>query len=808
MAWEGIEDIINRIPIGIAVVETRKKKIPFLSSSLSYGRWLGISAYDAENATYILRSANAFLLHTLHISGSLKGGMDFSRIMEKYVYKDDLELVRKTICDAFLQKTTCDFRLCMEDDKRYWIEMEGEPIEEECGGRLASFRFLNITERKSKEISFIEELDYMERHGGSNMLSKGRYNLSRNTVMNYSVFGDEALSVSDRETYDNAMLRLIGMIMDEKDRAAVKQVLLRGNLLEAFDRGETHFEMKYRRWQNSGAPIWILKICDTFRVPYTDEIECFVCSYDVTEKTMTENIISRMSELEYDYFGLINVQNGTFTVFRSTSDFRYADFRRPVDYNFAMENKIRSNQQITDHSESIHALSLETVRGELSKSGIYRYSCGFYDRDGSERWTNYQFCYLNPLGEEILFLESDITAQKKQEAEKTEQMNRILSSREKAVEAKSSFFSSMSHDLRTPLNGVIGFTDMAIKETDAAKKQIYLGKIKLSCNLLLDLVNDTLDISRIDSGKMVLEPEVLDEKNLVDSVLTALKPSADLKKISMECSIPAEINGKVYGDRVKLQKIMLNILSNAIKYTPEGGYILFKLERLAGSADGMTRRLTIRDNGIGMHPDFIRKMYEPFSQEHRPEAANVIGTGLGLSIVKRITDMMGGTIQVESTVGRGTSFVVLLPLQETDQAWAEKERSGPETENLKGKVVLLCEDNYLNREIAEYVLKEKGIRVVSAGDGAEALGLYRGSAPGTFDAILMDIHMPVMDGYEASQAIRSLRRPDAAGIPIIAMTADAFPEDVDKAIQAGMNAHITKPIDTSRLSAILSKFIR
>lgn len=382
--------------------------------------------------------------------------------------------------------------------------------------------------------------------------------------------------------------------------------------------------------------------------------------------------------------------------------------------------------------------------------------------------------------------------------EQDQHLREALDAADKANEAKSVFLSSMSHDLRTPLNGIIGYTALALYEKDADKKQDFLEKIQSSGNLLLDMVNDTLDLSRIESGKLVLKPEAVDGKKYWEEIVAAMEPSAIVKGITLVKEPATWPEQMVMMDRLQTKKILLNIISNAIKYTPNGGQVYINVEALEPPVKGCSRRITVADTGIGMSNEFMARMFEPFTQEHRSELTNITGTGLGLAIVKRIVDFMGGNITVESTLHKGTRFIVDLPLRVWDKEGDFKQHEAEEVkvvnDALANRRILLCEDNYLNAEIAQLLLKNKGVIVDWAKDGQEGVNTFASSAPGYYDLVLMDIRMPVLDGLQATQAIRNLDRPDAGTIPILAMTADAFEETIQSAKQAGMNAYITKPI--------------
>jgi len=317
-------------------------------------------------------------------------------------------------------------------------------------------------------------------------------------------------------------------------------------------------------------------------------------------------------------------------------------------------------------------------------------------------------------------------------------------------------------------------------------------------------VNDTLELSRIESGKMVLQTAPVRGRDLWQAVLTSVEPAAREKGVHLAADTSRYPNEAVMVDQVKMQKIFLNLLSNAVKYTPAGGTVSFDVQAIDPPVQGRTRRIVVEDTGIGMSSGFLPRMFEPFAQEHRPESAGVSGTGLGLSIVKRIVDLMGGTIEVQSAVGAGTRVTVELPVATAGAAVPRTSGRAPAV-RLAGRRVLLCEDNYLNTEIAVLLLKDKGIAADCAQNGRQGVDLFRAAPAGTYDAVLMDIRMPEMDGYQAARAIRALDRLDARVVPIIAMTADAFEEDMRRAREAGMNGFVSKPIEPNRLFSELEQ---
>jgi signal transduction histidine kinase/AmiR/NasT family two-component response regulator/ABC-type amino acid transport substrate-binding protein len=405
--------------------------------------------------------------------------------------------------------------------------------------------------------------------------------------------------------------------------------------------------------------------------------------------------------------------------------------------------------------------------------------------------------------------------QRKHYIESLEQSNRKLEDAnaglEKAGHARDIFLSSMSHDMRTPLNGIIGFLNFAIETKNMEKREEYLKKARSSADIMLDLVNDVLDLSKAVSSKMQLRPENFNALELFNEIVDSVRPMVSEHNIELTTEFSDEIPHYVYADRLRSQQLALNLLSNAVKYTPDGGKVHFAINRTKPDENGCNMVLQVKDNGIGMSKEFQEHMFEPFAQEHSSRAYEVQGTGLGLAIVKEIVELMHGKIEVCSQPDKGTEFTVRLPIIETniDGEVIEDSTSAPTPFDIgifRGKRVLLAEDNTINAEIATTLLRERmEMAVDTVNDGKAALDVFAASDADYYDAILMDIRMPVMNGIDATRAIRALQRWDADRVPIIAMTADSFPEDVARCQDAGMNAHVSKPINPDNLMQTMAK---
>ena len=391
--------------------------------------------------------------------------------------------------------------------------------------------------------------------------------------------------------------------------------------------------------------------------------------------------------------------------------------------------------------------------------------------------------------------------------QENEQLEARLSAAEEASKAKTFFLSNMSHDIRTPLNAIIGYTTLANGEgVTLEEKSGYIDKIGIAGRQLLDIVNDVLDMSRIESGKFILEPTCVNLENCAREVCDLVRVQLEAKKIRL--SLSCDISHKwVLCDKVMMDRAVMNLLCNAGKFTEENGSVSLQLKELAGSEGTGRYEIRIKDTGIGMSREFVERLFVPFERERTSTVSKIQGTGLGLAITKSIVDMMGGDISVQTEKGKGTEFTITVDFPLAEPAEEICSCEGEEV-SFEGLRALLVEDNMINMEIAQMLLDQAGFVIETAENGKIALEMTAASEPGYYDVILMDIQMPVMDGYTAAQAIRALPDPGLAGIPIIAMTANAFQEDIKKAEEAGMNGHIAKPLDIPDMKATLQRVLK
>ena len=611
----------------------------------------------------------------------------------------------------------------------------------------------------------------------------------------------------------STLLSAASQIADAEQRREFLRCCSHEGMLRLFRNGRRDMLLEYRR-AVGGELLWVSTRIILMAEPSSGDVLAFFYTRDISEQKKSEQITRLTLEKNCDYVALLNVAKGTLK-FRSISqeEARYrTGWKRNAENDYEENTRASLDRYFSGEEAGKPAgqISLEKIALNLEKASEYSVT---YDRsapDGTVRRKQVQYRWLDETKNEILVVQTDITAAYIQEQERTRQLQEALAAAEKANSAKTEFLSRISHDIRTPISAITNMTAFAKEDVDDRDKLLHdLSRIEASNTFLLSLINDVLDISKIDSGKIELHPEPYPYDEYIACIRSIFEPLCQEHGQTFRILDSGGASGHgVLVDRIRYNQIALNLLSNAVKYTPAGGTITYA-SHAEKRDDGMIRcSFEISDTGIGMSEEFQKSMFEPFTQEYdNPERQKLSsGTGLGLSIVKRLVDLMGGSIAVKSALGKGTRITVAftLPAAAPEQPAAAGAAAGPGAadERLSGRV-LLAEDNAINTEIAVRILDSLGIQADRAENGRQAAELFRASQPEQYRAVLMDIQMPVMNGYEATRAIRALDRPDAKTVPILAMTADAFEESVRAAAAAGMNGYITKPIEPRQLYAVL-----
>ncbi|HIQ83106.1 MAG TPA: response regulator [Candidatus Pullichristensenella stercorigallinarum] len=477
------------------------------------------------------------------------------------------------------------------------------------------------------------------------------------------------------------------------------------------------------------------------------------------------------------------------------------------------EDLLRTAGEVVEpeaYKDFLESFSSENIRTLVAKR-VRNFGGDFLRRFGEEmRWVSVRILFDESLApEEVVLCFQEVEEEKQRELRQRRLLENALEIAQQNETSKQSFFSNMSHDMRTPLNAIIGLSNLAGQHVnDPEKVSGYLEKINFSSRQLLGLINDILDMSRMEQGKLVLTNREFDLRKCVEECVETFRFQAEAGRKTLDLAIDLR-DPMVLGDPFRIGQVLNNLLSNAVKFTREGDSISVSVAQMEPeSSDYGKYRLVIADTGIGMSKDYLPHLFEPYSREMRFGERQAVGTGLGMPITQSIVTQMNGEIHVESEPGQGTTFTIILPFVIVRAPEAERPQAVAERDfSLEGRRILLAEDNEVNMEITTEILDMNGVRVTQAWNGEEALARFQESEPFAFDAILMDMQMPVMDGCEAARRIRALRRPDARAVPIIAVTANAFAEDVAATTAAGMDAHVSKPIDFAHLVKVLRALV-
>jgi len=596
----------------------------------------------------------------------------------------------------------------------------------------------------------------------------------------------------------------------------IKYIISYGKMVDGMKSAPAEIREELRLQVSEGDYIWTECCFSTLKT--SEGIKRVVCTfYDIEEQKQKikehGNIIQSLSN-QYNTLIIVDLVKNTYDVIK---DERGLEQRIPEKGEYNRLNRIFFGTRVVaaDRFTLIDQLTIENIVSHLSPSTPvmeveYKRNLVKNIEERWERLTIVEVAEENTKATMALLCINDITEQKKEEIQNRQIIQDAMLAANQANNAKSDFLSRMSHDIRTPLNAIIGMSGIASKNiSNALRLRDCLTKIDTASKHLLDLVNEVLDMSRIESGRVTIATEEINLDEMIHNIYSIVENLAEQRKHTLVFEASELKNPLVSGDPSRIQQVLMNLLSNAVKYTPNGGKIIFTVKEQIEEGNISSYTFIIEDNGVGMTPEFIAELYEPFSRVDDSRTSKIEGTGLGMAIVKNLINLMNGNILVESNVGYGSKFIVTLPLKRIDHSDSGKVKEDKENINdFTGKRVLMVEDNELNMEIAVDLLEMTGVTVETAENGFIAVKMIEGAAENYYDLVFMDVQMPVMNGYEATKNIRLLNRRDCKTLPIIAVTANAFIEDIQKTKEAGMNDHVAKPISFEQLLQAMNTHIR
>ena len=838
--------------------------------------------------------------------------------------------------------------ICVVGDrrKRTWfrVNLRAIPRVEKLPGR-AILWCVNVTSYKEAEQNFEEEAAYLAGGQENALLGKCRANITQNLVDHYT--GIDRLDFNAQASrYSDAVEYVAGLCATREMAMDFRRKMASASLLERYRTGEQQLRIDYIRHMRGGGAAWVRTVVKTFADPVSGDVMCFMYTYDIDREKTMQLIVDHVSVHEFDLMALLYVDEDRLHCVRYSPMEEQIRCGAEVLYSESLPDFIRHYLPAELQAEALERFQPSTIQAALAEqaSWIISYPVIF---EGQRRQKKWEFSYLDESHATIIFTRSDVTELFEEQARQREVLRNALLQAEQASKAKTDFLSHMSHEIRTPMNAIIGMSTLAAQcVSDPQQVSECISKIGISARFLLSLINDILDMSRIESGKVTLKEEKFPFEEFIGNINSIIYNQARDKGLDYDCVINSFTAPYYIGDATKLQQVLVNLLGNAVKFTPPGGKTQLIVHQVKQENGKAQLSFTVNDTGIGISEEFQQRMFDPFEQANVGITTPYQGTGLGLAICKNLISMMGGIITVNSIEGIGSEFTVNVPLgvceeempatvvknipfeklqalivdddvvicehtqvvlhemgvraewvssgaqaiaivkqwqtrsaffdvilldwkmpdmdgietarriramvgaevtiivitaydwmpieQEAKAAgvnllitkplfkstlmsafqrvYTEKEEKNNPPEQKRfdfaGKRILLVEDHILNVEVAKRLLESKHATVEVAENGLRALELFTTAAPGHYDVILMDIRMPIMDGLTAARSIRHLSKPGAGTVPIIAMSANAFDEDVEKSRAAGMNAHLSKPIEPQMLFATLDKFMQ
>lgn len=640
-----------------------------------------------------------------------------------------------------------------------------------------------------------------------------RLNLTKNIVLERFI---NVADLSKCVTGNSAVSELNGLrslITTRDQNKGFATTLEREELIISFKNGTRQKECDFCYQLSNGALHWFNFCMELAFNPTSGDIEAYCYLKDITSQTISTITKDSVLNEDVEYIFWLNTLTGVVQFINRAEGLTWIPDDEILDYSNFMSIFLKNKIPDSDKEKVSEDFNVAKIKEKLQTTDEVSFTYHTRTEDGSIEIKQEKVYYLEKNANVLIFVCTDITAITMMENQQNEKLALAIKQAEKANYAKSDFLSRMSHDLRTPMNGIMGIAELASKElNDPISLERDINKIRSSSSYMLGLLNDILDMSKIESGKLEIRKSKASFGDMLENIITLAHVMCDKNGITFYCNRdPDKYRGYMVNvDRLHIQQVVMNLLSNASKYTPDGGRIEFLLDVVGQKESSVEVKVVIRDTGVGMTKEFQKIMYDAFTQDSN--SVNKVGTGLGLAIVHNLVRLMGGTIDCVSAPGEGTEFTIVLEIETLDS----EETAGKETSSgkkpvaevsIKGKRALLVEDNELNQEIASRLLINEGMEVEIAGNGLEALNKFSEKELNYYDIVLMDVMMPVMDGLQATHLLRNLEREDAHKVPIIAMTANAFTEDIEKCVAAGMNTHIAKPIEVEKMISTIKEYI-
>lgn len=789
------QDLLNLVPLGIGVYEIDHGMLRQLYMNDSYFRMVG-ETRESRRSRY-----DGDFIH--------------------YVHPDDRAKVRSAVenCINGSQKETIDHRIQLNNGLYHWFKLTASVISRAQGTIKLYCAYADIDDNIQAHSALRRANTALSKRYNSELELRQALENDSSVVIQFDVTSNRLLlyhaldPVFDRfkRGMQGETIRsdLDNKIPTEKERAIAADFLDPVKALERFRNGVREFHAEYRSRQNDGRLYWAHAVCRLAQDKESGDIisYTFIRNIDTSKKRelVTESVIDE----EMDFVMLLNTVSSAVMLLRLRAGFSEFALYKEFPFDTVAQSEEMDHIVPEERATVADFFDQDYLIEQLRQNDVVKVIYRVDPSNGSRYRKKMRAFYLDSTHEDIVIACRDITDLYKYEQEQRNRLQLALRDAQAASSAKTEFLSRMSHDLRTPMNVIIGLTSLAMDNVeDPAEMKDTLSNITSSAKYLLSLINDCLDIEKIDSGQIELHPTPYSYSEFHDNMQAVIGPLCRQKGLTLFMDEKSDIVPIIIADKVRLEQIYYNLLSNAVKFTPSGGRIELLTQTVEHDDKHVVNDCIIRDNGIGMSSEFQKHMFEPFAQESNDISPEYSGTGLGLPIVKRLVELMGGVMTVKSALNEGTEFRIRFTFPIADKEVVSNGTRPPDPHaDLRDKNVLIAEDHPINLMIAVKLLEKAGMHVTSAENGQEAIEKFRSSKEKYFSAVLMDIRMPVINGLEAAKVIRSLDRRDARAVPIIAMTANAFDTDIKASLDAGMNAHLSKPVDSQLLYDTLSDLI-
>jgi len=769
----------------------------------------GLRAFVYDFSTNSIHSEEQHLIDT----DVPPSGYPDSAIDGGYIYKED-EGIFRDFCRRVLageRTSEATLRWRMRNGKYRWIRFVCTPVFDAAGAPVKAFgTCVDVTEQKRSEERFTAELRRTAALEGPTVGS-AYFDLYTGEIFDWDY---ETMSYCVmKKTMAEHVAETACKIPSEEDRSRFVCSLQQDYLLEQYEQGNYYFTLEYLRRIGSDKTIWVRTYIHLSKQYESGHLSAYVYTRDIDQIRANRQVLDSAMNEEIECIAIIDLGSQEQLIVKNRPGCKL-QAGQSFQYEYLAD---LMEQRVIDEDRAMvrDRLVMANVTAQLDQCD----ACSIYyqenDDDGTIRRKRVVFHYLDDRKSRLAFVRSDITELYEEEQRQKRELSSALKKAKLASRAKSDFLSHMSHEIRTPMNAIIGLSTLASERLqDSAYVASAIEKINMSAHFLLSLINDILDISRIESGRMELNETDVPFRHFIQTIDLLIQSRADEKHVKYSSVQVDSLEEGYHFDELKLKQVLINILSNAVKFTPDGGKVMLRISKISSDDTYDHVKFTIEDTGIGIAPQFLPRIFDAFAQEYGSNTTLYGGTGLGLAISRNIVDLMAGTIDVASEKGCGTTFTVCVALKKLSGPAARHLQDSSSTGQIDiqpqafaGKRVLLVEDNEINREIAVMILEKFGLAVYTAVNGQEAVADYLNQPGGFYDVILMDVRMPVMDGLEATRQIRASYKEDAASVPIVALTANAFEEDVRQSLAAGMDDHLMKPIEPDVLFDRLCKYM-